>query len=318
VKPRLAVSAGDPAGIGPEITLAAAARGDVRRACDLVVYGDPGVLAKARGILGLAEDAPTAIREIVPVSNLRRVKTWWRPSVPAGQAAFDALDRAARDVMAGTLDGLVTAPLSKYWIDRAGHHYDGHTGFLSELAGKDAVMMLAGRRLRVVLVTTHIALADVPTRLSARAIEKAARTAVEHLRLRHGLASPRLAVAALNPHAGEGGLFGDEEARLIAPAIKRLASRGLDVHGPLPADTLFAAAADGAYDAVICMYHDQALIPLKLLEFGRSVNISMGLPFIRTSPDHGTAYDIAGTGRADPGSMVAALRLAAAMARQAA
>ncbi|MFT4570213.1 MAG: 4-hydroxythreonine-4-phosphate dehydrogenase [Hyphomicrobiaceae bacterium] len=316
MKPRLALSCGDPAGIGPEITVMAAARPEIVRACDLVVYGDERALARAREVCRIRPQAPTAIRETIGVSRLRKTANWWKPSVTAGQAAFSALDRAARDVMAGHADALVTAPLSKYWIDQAGHHYDGHTGFLSELAGCDAVMMLTGKRLRVVLVTTHIALADVPKRLTCDGIVRAAVTAADHLRDRHDIAKPCLAVAALNPHAGEGGLFGDEESRLIAPAITKLKRRGIDARGPFPADTLFAAAANGQYDAVICMYHDQALIPLKLLEFGQSVNVSMGLPFIRTSPDHGTAYDIAGTGSADPGSLVAAIRLAAAMARK--
>jgi 4-hydroxythreonine-4-phosphate dehydrogenase len=237
------------------------------------------------------------------------------PGKRAGEAAFRYLDAAARATLAGGFDALVTAPLNKYWLDRAGHHYDGHTGYLSELAGREATMMLAGRRLRVVLVTTHVALSEVPGRLTAALVRDRARTAAEFLREHLGVARPRLAVAALNPHAGEGGLFGDEERRVIRPAVRSLARSGIDVSGPLAADTLFAAAAAGDYDAVVCMYHDQALIPLKLLEFGKSVNISMGLPFIRTSPDHGTAYDLAGTGNASADSMTEAILAAAKMAR---
>jgi len=179
-------------------------------------------------------------------------------------------------------------------------------------------MMLAGRHLRVVLVTTHIALADVASALSINDIAQVAQISVDHLRSREGIERPRLAVAALNPHGGEGGMFGNQEIDVIKPAVKRLRSRGIDANGPLPADTLFAAAKTDNYDAVVCMYHDQALIPLKLMEFGRSVNISMGLPIIRTSPDHGTAYDLAGTGNANPGSMVAAILLAARYARRSA
>lgn len=321
MKPRLAVSCGDPAGIGPEITVAAAADEEIRSLCELVVFGSRDVLQRARDVLGVGAEDPTAICDTVDVGALpgpSSPQTWWQPSVEAGEAAFSALDLAARGVLAGSYAGLVTAPLSKFWIDQAGHHYDGHTGYLSELAGQDAVMMLAGERLRVVLVTTHIALAEVPKQLKSANICKASRTVVEHLQRWQGIAAPRLAVAALNPHGGESGLFGDEEARLIEPAVQTLLAEGIEASGPLPADTLFAAAANGQYDAVICMYHDQALIPLKLLEFGRSVNVSMGLPFIRTSPDHGTAYDIAGSAAADPGSMVAAIRLAASMAQRAA
>ena len=177
-----------------------------------------------------------------------------------------------------------------------------------------ATMMLAGPRLRVVLVTTHVALAKVPKILTAERIVAAGRTTARHLSRYGGIARPRLAVAALNPHAGEGGLFGDEEARVIEPAVARLKREGIDAKGPFPADTLFAAAVSGAYDAVLCMYHDQALIPLKLIDFREAVNVSMGLSFLRTSPDHGTAYDLAGTGRASADSMVASILLAASMA----
>jgi 4-hydroxythreonine-4-phosphate dehydrogenase len=238
------------------------------------------------------------------------------PGRASGAAAFNYLAAAAEAVADGAHDALVTAPINKLWLQRAGHVYDGHTGYLSELTGTKATMMLAGRRLRVVLVTTHLALAEVPTRLSKRDIEACTKATMTHLSRFHAITRPRIAVAALNPHAGEGGLFGDEEARVIAPAVTALQRAGHDVTGPLPADTLFATAAAGNYDAVVCMYHDQALIPLKLLEFGRSVNVSMGLPFIRTSPDHGTAYDIAWTGKARPDSMVEAILLAARMVRR--
>lgn len=238
------------------------------------------------------------------------------PGVVAGRLAFSYLDVAAHAVAEGSFDGLVTAPINKRWVQASVPGFSGHTGYLSELAGREAVMMLCGRHLRVVLVTTHMAHRDVASALTASNIRRAAGTAAEHLVRYHGLRRPKLAVAALNPHGGEGGLFGDEESRVIAPAVRALERRGLDVHGPLPADTLFAAAIDGTYDAVICMYHDQALIPLKLVDFGRAVNVSMGLPFIRTSPDHGTAYELAGSGRADAGSMSEAILLAARMVRR--
>jgi 4-hydroxythreonine-4-phosphate dehydrogenase len=256
----------------------------------------------------------TAITDVVQVGKTFRGERLPRPGRGAGEAAFCYLDAAAKAVRDGAYAALATAPINKLWMNRAGHDYDGHTGYLSELTGEKATMMLAGRKLRVVLVTTHLAIARVPKALTKAGIVHAARATVAHLRRYHGIPKPRLAVAALNPHAGEGGLFGDEEARVIAPAVRALAAAKLAVFGPFPSDTLFAAAAAGDYDAVLCMYHDQALIPLKLLEFGRAVNVSMGLPFIRTSPDHGTAYELAGTGRARADSMVEAILLAAEMA----
>ncbi len=316
--PSLAVSLGDPAGIGPEIVCAAAARDDVRSACRLTVFGDRGVLSAVGYDADSLESGatPSAIERVVEITTMPVSSGLPKPGKEAGEGAYRYLDAAARATMAGEYDALVTAPLNKYWLDQAGYHYDGHTGYLSELAGTPATMMLAGRKLRVVLVTTHVAIADVPGLLTTALIEQRARTAARFLEQTAGITAPRLAVAALNPHAGEGGLFGDEEQRVITPAVQSLAGSGIDVAGPLPADTLFAAAAGGDYDAVVCMYHDQALIPLKLLEFGRSVNISMGLPFLRTSPDHGTAYDLAGTGTASADSMAEAILAAATMARR--
>ncbi len=303
---------GDPAGIGPEIIAAAAAMPIVRRSARLVVYGDPEILAAAARERGCGSIERSAIVRVEAVTRRKRGRP--RPSRWAGGAAFAYLDAAARAVLEGRYAALVTAPINKYWMNRAGHDYDGHTGYLSALCGARAVMMLAGRRLRVVLVTTHLAIADVPRALSAGAIEHAGRTTHEHLRRYWGVARPRLAMAALNPHAGEGGLFGDEEARVLVPAARRLRRRRISIEGPLAADTLFAAAVSGDYDAVLCMYHDQALIPLKLVEFGRAVNVSMGLPIIRTSPDHGTAYELAGRGTARADSMAAAIVAAAKMA----
>ncbi|MFP6627177.1 MAG: 4-hydroxythreonine-4-phosphate dehydrogenase PdxA [Deltaproteobacteria bacterium] len=313
MKPILAVSMGDPAGIGPEIVAAAATVAGVRRACRMVVFGDPGVLKEAARRRGITSTTPSAIGRVVAVGRLPTACP--QPGKRAGKAAFGYLEAAAAEVLAGRFDGLVTAPINKLWMNRAGHVYDGHTGYLSELCGRPATMMLAGRRLRVVLVTTHMALAEVPSALTVAAICRAARTTAAHLGVYHGIDHPRLAVAALNPHAGEGGIFGVEEKTVIKPAVARLRRGGLAVEGPLAADTLFAAAAAGHYDAVVCMYHDQALIPLKLLEFGYSVNISMGLPFIRTSPDHGTAYELTGTGKARQESMTRAILVASRMAR---
>jgi len=312
-RPLLAVSLGDPAGIGPEILVRAAGLARVRSLCRLVVFGDAGLVRRAARVCGI-DLRCTAIAEIREVGRAHVGRGWPKPGRASGEAAFRYLDAAARSVLAGEHAALVTAPINKLWLNRAGHDYDGHTGYLSALTGKPATMMLAGRKLRVVLVTTHVAIADVPRVLESSAIVRCGVTVRDHLRRYHGISSPKLAVAALNPHAGEGGLFGDEEARIIAPAVRGLARRRVRATGPLPADTLFAAAAAGDYDAVLCMYHDQALIPLKLIEFGRSVNVSMGLPMIRTSPDHGTAYALAGTGRARADSMAEAIVLAARMA----
>jgi len=318
VKPLVAVSLGDPAGIGPEIVVEAASRPAVRRACRLVVLGDEGVLAVARKVRRADADARrsmSAIERVVPVTSLKLTGSKLpKPGKRCGEASFRYLEAAAAATKSGECDALATAPINKYWLQAAGHHYDGHTEYLSEVAGMPATMMLAGPRLRVILVTTHVALSKVPQILTTARIVAAGRTTAEHLARFHGIAKPRLAVAALNPHAGEGGLFGDEEARIIAPAVAKLMRAGIDARGPFPADTLFAAAVAGSYDAVLCMYHDQALIPLKLIDFREAVNVSMGLSFLRTSPDHGTAYDLAGTGRASADSMEASILLAARMA----
>jgi 4-hydroxythreonine-4-phosphate dehydrogenase len=292
--------------------MAAARSPKVRRSCRITVYGDADLLERLRGF---PRPRPDAVESVVQVGKLRYRGERPRPGKSAGDAAFGYVDAAARATASGVHDALVTAPINKLWWARAGHRYDGHTEYLSELAGKKAVMMLSGRKLRVSLVTTHVALAEVSRRLTADSIVETAQTTIRHLREFAGFEKPRVAVAALNPHAGENGLFGTEEKEIIAPAMRRLARAKAEVSGPLPADTLFAAAAAGHYDAVVCMYHDQALIPLKLLEFGRGVNISMGLPFIRTSPDHGTAYELAGTGKANSQSMIEAVLIAASMAR---
>ncbi|MFN2427685.1 MAG: 4-hydroxythreonine-4-phosphate dehydrogenase PdxA [Candidatus Binatia bacterium] len=314
MKPLVAVSLGDPAGIGPEIVVEAAARPAVRRACRLVVFGDAGVLDVARKVRRIAAGAKSAIERIEGVTQFKLTGSLPKPGKRCGEASFRYLEAAARATAGGGCDALATAPLNKYWLHAAGHRYDGHTEYLAEVAGMPATMMLAGPRLRVVLVTTHVALARVPKLLTTERIVAAGRTTAAHLSRFHGIAQPRLAVAALNPHAGEGGLFGDEEARIISPAVTRLRRAGIDARGPFPADTLFAAAVAGTYDAVLCMYHDQALIPLKLVDFREAVNVSMGLSFLRTSPDHGTAYDLAGTGRASADSMEASILLAASMA----
>jgi 4-hydroxythreonine-4-phosphate dehydrogenase len=326
---RLAISMGDPGGIGPEVTLKALVARQRPRGIEPLLVGDPSVWRDTAQRLGLPlafgtwpDDAPRGRLPMVPTSELSR--TPWRPGAPRshtaararGEAAYQAILGAVRLVQHGQADGMVTAPISKANVVAAGHDFAGHTELLAQLAGNVPVrMMLAGPQLRVVLVTTHLALAAVPRRLTRAAVLDTIRITVAGLRDCFGLSTPRVAVAGLNPHAGEDGLFGDEERRVIAPAVRTARRSGLRVEGPFAADGLFAHAAGGAYDAVVCMYHDQGLAPFKLLHFADGVNITLGLPFVRTSPDHGTAFDIAGTGRADPRSMIAALALAAAAAR---
>ena len=311
----LAISLGDPAGIGPEIVVRALAE---RPHADVVVFGDEGVLARAAKLAGVAPPrarvhAATRLGadEVVP----------GKPNDVSGRAQLAYLTAAVNAALAGEVRGLVTAPISKEWIARAGFAFPGHTEYLASRAGvSEFAMMLAGPKLRVTVATTHVPLAEVPRLLTVEGIASTIWLTAEGLARRFGIAAPRVAVAGLNPHAGEAGRFGDEESRLVGPAIEkaraRIAAAGLraTVDGPLVPDSVFRQAATGAYDAVVALYHDQGLIPLKLLHFDDGVNLTLGLPFVRTSPDHGTAYDIAGTGRARPQSFVAALDLALATA----
>jgi len=307
----IGISLGDPAGIGPEIVVRAL---EERPRLPVRVYGDPEILAAAAARLRLPAPPLARVRpvpargEIVP----------GRPNLASAHAQLDALQAATDDALAGRISALCTAPISKDWIARAGFTFPGHTEYLAHRAGTDDfAMMLAGPRLRVVLATTHLALAAVPRALRASDVARASILAARALLRDFGVGRARVAVAGLNPHAGEAGRFGDEEARLVVPGIEearaRLAEERLpaDVTGPHVPDAVFRQAADGAYDAVIALYHDQGLIPVKLLHFDEAVNVTLGLPFVRTSPDHGTAYGIAGQGRANPGSFLTALDLAA-------
>jgi 4-hydroxythreonine-4-phosphate dehydrogenase len=238
-----------------------------------------------------------------------------QPSLAGGEAMFRYITEAARLCLAGEVAGMATAPINKDALNRAGHHYPGHTELLAELTGaREFVMMLAGEKLRVSLVTIHEALKDVPSLITPGKVLAAIRTTHRDVD-RYFRKNPRLAVLALNPHCGEGGLFGDEEERVIRPSVEAACSEGINAVGPLSADTLFYFAARGEYDAVVCMYHDQGLIPLKMLHFDDGVNVTLGLPIIRTSVDHGTAYNLAGTGKASDASMAAAIRMAADMAK---
>jgi 4-hydroxythreonine-4-phosphate dehydrogenase len=315
---------GDPTGIGPEVTLAALQLPAVRRAVTPILVGDPRVYDAAASRLGLATrfalwDPPAplpadavAVRCVAQLAAAERRPG--RPSRAGGRAAHAAIVEAVALVRAGYAAALTTAPICKANLVAAGLPASGHTELLAALCGGVPVrMMMVGARLRVVLVTTHLALRAVPDALTTADIEQTLAIAARALHTQFGVAEPRLAITGLNPHAGEQGVFGDEEQRIIGPAVQRARRAGIDARGPLAADSAFPLALQGQFDAVVCMYHDQGLGPFKLLHFADGVNVTLGLPFVRTSPDHGTAHDIAGTGRADPHSMAAALVLAAAL-----
>ena len=324
--PLIGVTMGDPAGIGPEVVLKAIQSkcGD----CRFVVLGDLAVMAETtRQLGGMLTPVPWQLTEPYPVDPTRLPvlslshlsadqRKLGHPSPAGGAASYTYVEVAVRLTLNKTLDGLVTAPISKAMWHAAGHTYPGHTELLAALTHTAEVrMMLLGSRLRVILVTTHLALSQVPGALSTGRIFKTITMAADHLSVFHGLDRPRLAVAGLNPHAGERGAFGDEEERIIAPAVRQAHTQGIVVDGPLPADTVFVRAVKGEFDGVVCLYHDQGLIPLKLLSWEDGVNVTIGLPIVRTSPDHGTAFDIAGQGKADPRSMGAAIALAVRMAQ---
>ena len=287
MRPRIAITAGDPAGIGPEIAARAARDARVREVCDPVIYGPPEGATFAPGVL----------------------------SAEAARAAHDAIVRAVDAARTGEVAAMATAPINKQAFRLAGLPWSGHTDLLAHLTGaQDVAMMFYSDALRVVLATIHIPLADVPAALTAVSLEMTiALTACELPRF--GFPTPRIAVAGLNPHAGEAGLFGHEEEHVIRPAIAVCRAQGIDVTGPFPADTLFVRAHRGEFDVVVACYHDQGLIPVKLVAFGQAVNVTLGLPIIRTSVDHGTAFDIAGKGVADPESLIGAVLLAARLAR---
>ena len=283
-RPRVAITAGDPAGIGPEIAAKAAV--------------DPGVLAVCEPII-FASDVTVTTGEV---------------SAVAGRAAYDTIVGAVEAATRGDVDAIATAPVNKLAFAQAGLPWKGHTDLLAHLCGTPRVaMMFHAPELMVVLMTVHVPLSAVPSLLTPALVTQTIDLTCEALPA-FGVARPRLAVAGLNPHAGEGGVLGSEDDDVLAPAIAAARSRGIDVSGPFPADTVFVRAAKGDFDCVLACYHDQGLIPVKLLAFGRAVNVTIGLPIVRTSVDHGTAFDIAGKGVADPGSMIEAVKLAARMA----
>ncbi|MBH0239702.1 4-hydroxythreonine-4-phosphate dehydrogenase PdxA [Methylobrevis albus] len=327
----LAVSIGEPAGIGAEIVAQAWLRRSALALPAFYLVGDAGFVARRLARAGLdvplAEVEPGAaaatFARALPIVGTGHPlpDSPGRPDPVAARGVIAAIERGVADIAAGKAAGLVTAPIHKAALYGAGFAFPGHTEFLGHLAGRywpgrpaQPVMMLAGPELRGVPVTIHIPLAEVPRRLTTQAIIETGRIVARDLTRRFGIARPRLAVAGLNPHAGEDGAMGGEDIAIVAPAIAALRAEGIDATGPHPADTLFHPRARTGYDAVLGMYHDQVLIPVKTIAFDETVNVTLGLPFVRTSPDHGTAFDIAGRGIARPDSMIAAITMAAEMA----
>lgn len=322
--PLVGITMGDPAGIGPEIIVKAFAE-DAFRDCRPVVLGDPNILSEAisrsggRLTLNVVSSPGEAVEgkgtlNLVALSRMKERVHPGEPTLEGGRAMATYVVEAVRMIQSGELQAMTTGPINKLLMQQAGYRFEGHTQLIASLTGtEDYAMMLAGERLRVSLATIHCGLKDVPRLLTTEAVFKTIAITAKALKRDFGFVSPRLAVAALNPHGGESGLFGAEEEEVIEPAVKRARKEGYRAEGPFPADTLFHRAASGEFEAVVAMYHDQGLIPLKLLHFSDAVNVTLGLPIVRTSVDHGTAYDIAGKGRADASSLKAAVRLASRM-----
>ncbi|KPF41948.1 4-hydroxythreonine-4-phosphate dehydrogenase PdxA [Rhizobium sp. AAP43] len=329
----LALTQGDPAGIGPDVTLRAWQRRKELSLPPFIVIGDPEVLRVRARMLDMvvpvsetdfahASEVFQSALPVLPVPAGVAVLAG-EPHVAYARGTIASIEKAVSACFDGDVRAVVTNPIAKSVLYEAGFQFPGHTEFLADLAARRTgkpvvpVMMLAGPKLRAVPVTIHIPIRDVSAALSADLIAQTCRIVARDLKNRFGLATPRLAVAGLNPHAGEGGAIGSEDASIIHPAIRRVRDEGIDAFGPLPADTMFHDDARSRYDVAICMYHDQALIPAKALGFDDSVNVTLGLPFVRTSPDHGTAFGIAGSGLAKEDSLVAALRMADQMTTQA-
>ncbi|MEJ2626566.1 MAG: 4-hydroxythreonine-4-phosphate dehydrogenase PdxA [Pseudolabrys sp.] len=329
----LALTLGEPAGIGPDITLAVWRRRNALGLPPFYVAGDPDFLKQRARALGLnvpvkgvtpaqAADVSARALPVVPL-DLDVTAAPGKPDETSAPAAIGSIRRAVADVMAGHAGAVVTNPINKHVLYGGGFEEPGHTEFLARLASEMTsrrplpVMLLWSPELAVVPVTIHVALKDVFALLTRDLIVETGRIVAREFVARFGIDKPRLAVAGLNPHAGEEGALGKEDIEIVAPAVAQLRAEGIDARGPLPADTMFHAAARATYDVALCMYHDQALIPIKTLAFDHGVNVTLGLPFVRTSPDHGTAFDLAGTGKADPSSLVAALKLAARLTAKA-
>ncbi len=312
MKPRLALSVGDPAGIGPEIVLKALAD-PARPDAECVVYGPLRALEERARRLGLARPGELGVR--VEDTGGASEAPLGRVSAAAGRAAAEAVLGAARDALARRVDALVTAPLNKAALHAAGYPWPGHTELLAEVAGvSDVAMLFVGGPLRVALLTIHRALRSVPEAVTRTEVERVVRLVFRELP-RFGAGQRRIALCGLNPHAGEGGLFGQEELEVLGPAVAALRAEGIDVTGPLPADSVFVRAQRGEFDAVVANYHDQGLIPVKLAAFGHAVNVTLGLPFVRTSVDHGTGFEIVESGAADHSSLLEAMRVAVGLVR---
>ena len=327
--PVIGITMGDPAGVGTEIIVKALSDPKIFQICRPLVLGDRGIIVKAAQMLGveiqtnIAKDIRSERYQAgyINVLNLSHLDAnavvWGKPDERFGKAVVDYIKAGTKLALDGEIEAITTAPINKEVINRAGYAYAGHTELLAELTNtKDYVMMLTGEQLRVALVTTHCRMRDVADLLNTERIFTIIKVTNNYLKEYFAISKPRIVVASLNPHAGEGGIFGDEEDRIILPAINKATDAGINAIGPLPSDTLFYYAYRGDYDVVVCMYHDQGLIPLKLLNFQDAVNLTLGLPIIRTSVDHGTAYDIAGTGMANEASLKNAITLAASMANK--
>ena len=320
---KLAITMGDPGGVGPEITVRTCASEEIRGLCSPIVVGDRSIFEEAlrlvdsplrlKDICDAAETVPDpGVIELIDVGALSEFEKG-RPTAEGGKACANYIEKAVKLALDGKVDGVVTAPISKEALKMAGLRWPGHTEMLAELTGtKDYAMMLAGGPLKVILVTIHTSLRSVPGLVTKDNVLRTIRLAKKACEML-GITKPRIAVAGLNPHAGEAGLFGNEEELEIRPAVEVAAQEGIPVSGPFPPDTIFHKAYNGQIDIVVCMYHDQGLIPLKMIAFDKGVNVTIGLPFVRTSPDHGTAYDIAWKGKANPSSMVEAVRLASSL-----
>jgi len=326
-RPVLGITMGDPAGIGPEIIIKSLADPEIMNLCTPVVLGDIEILRKADPNSSVIQKLVVADELKCDLSNFPKgflvclssldpdVTELGYPTPDTGSAMETYINAGVDLALSGAIDALVTGPITKTGLKLAGSSFHGHTELIAHKTGTDNfAMMMAGPRLKVILTTIHIPLSQVPGRLSSREITRIINLTRDTLITRFGIKQPRLAVAGLNPHAGEQGMFGNEEADIILPAVIEAQEKGLDITGPYPPDTVFFHAVEGRFDAVICMYHDQGLIPFKLVHFRDGVNTTIGLPIIRTSVDHGTAYDIAWTGKADPTSMKEAIKMAAVQA----
>jgi 4-hydroxythreonine-4-phosphate dehydrogenase len=330
----LALTIGEPAGIGPDLTLAIWQRRSELSLPPFYVLGDAQFLSERAKSLGLdipvmtvePSKATETFTQALPVVSIDRRITVepGRPDGSSAPAAIEAIRRGVADVMRGAAAAVVTNPIAKNVLYQSGFQEPGHTEYLAKLVEEmtgvvnQPVMLLWSPELAVVPVTIHLPLKEVPGALTTDLLVRTGRIVARDFKARFGIAHPRLAVAGLNPHAGEEGAMGSEDAAVVQPAVQQLRAEGIDARGPLPADTMFHPAARARYDVALCTYHDQALIPIKTLAFDNAVNVTLGLPFVRTSPDHGTAFDIAGSGRADPSSLIAALKLAARLSERSA